>query len=246
MLTKAQINHLKSLKLKKYRQNYDEFIIEGDKLITEALLGNVELRRLVATNQWLASNKIQLPQHLVVETVTEKEMQQISSLTTSPDVLGVMKKMQFDIQSFTPENNWALILDGISDPGNFGTIIRTAEWFGIETIICSVDTVELYNPKVVQSSMGSLFRTKVYYTDLPAFLAQYPNLAIATTLKGQNIYSCNFKKSGFLVIGSESHGIGDNVLKLCSMEVKIPAIGKAESLNAAVATGIALSVIKGR
>lgn len=117
MLTKAQINHLKSLKLKKYRQNYDEFIIEGDKLITEALLGNVELRRLVATNQWLASNKIQLPQHLVVETVTEKEMQQISSLSTSPDVLGVMKKMQFDIQSFTPENNWALILDGISDPG---------------------------------------------------------------------------------------------------------------------------------
>ncbi len=245
MLTKAQINHLKSLKLKKYRQNYDEFVIEGDKLITEALLGNVELRRLVATNAWLQSNNLQFPKHLKVETVTEKEMQQISSLSTAPDVIGLVGKMYFDIQSFKPDNNWALILDGISDPGNFGTIIRTAEWFGIETIICSEDTVELYNPKVVQSSMGSLFRTKVYYTDLPTFLAKYPNQAIATTLQGENIYTCNFNKSGFLVIGSESHGIGDNVLKLCAREVKIPAFGKAESLNAAVATGIALSVIKG-
>ena len=246
MLTKAQITHLKSLKLKKYRQNYDEFVIEGDKLITEALLGNVDLRRLVATKQWLETNNLQLPQHLPVETVTEKEMQQISSLSTSPEVIGLVGKMNNDIQSFTAENNWALILDGISDPGNFGTIIRTAEWFGINTIICSDETVELYNPKVVQSSMGSLFRTKVFYTDLPTFLTKYPNQAIATTLKGQNIYTCNFNKSGFLVIGSESHGIGENVLKLCTMEVKIPALGKAESLNAAVATGIALSVIKGR
>ncbi len=246
MLTKAQITHLKSLKLKKYRQNYDEFVIEGDKLITEALLGNVDLRRLVATKQWQQTNNLQLPQHLPVETVNEKEMQQISSLSTSPEVIGLVGKMNNDIQSFTAGNNWALILDGISDPGNFGTIIRTAEWFGIDTIICSDETVELYNPKVVQSSMGSLFRTKVYYTDLPTFLTKYPNQAIATTLKGQNIYTCNFNKFGFLVIGSESHGIGENVLKLCAMEVKIPALGKAESLNAAVATGIALSVIKGR
>lgn len=244
MLTKAQIKHLQDLKLKKYRQNYDEFIIEGEKLTTESLLGNADLRLIVATREWIQTNSSILPSTIPVEIATEKDLQKISSLVTAPPVIALVGKMNYTISSISPNGKWIIALDGINDPGNLGTIIRTADWFGIDTIVCSLDCVDCYNPKVVQSTMGSLFRVKVIYTDLLDFLSKNSQNAYAAVLSGENLNNLTFNSEGVLVIGSESHGISDVVLQKCSKKLTIPQFGQAESLNAGVATGIILSAIR--
>jgi RNA methyltransferase, TrmH family len=243
MLTTAQIKHLKSLKLKKYRQNYDEFIIEGDKLITEALLGNEDMTLLIATDEWIVNNKATLPAHVAVEIAKQKELDTISSLSTAPPVMALVKQRSYTIADIEVSDNWILALDGISDPGNLGTIIRSADWFGINTIICSNNCVELYNPKVVQSTMGSIFHVKTIYTDLHAFIAANKHICVAATLDGQQVYGFQFDNEGILVIGSESHGISASILSLIQHRITIPSFGKAESLNAGVATSILLSLL---
>ena len=244
MLTKAQIKHLQDLKLKKYRQNYDEFVLEGDKLTTEALLGNADLRLIVATNDWIQTNSQRLPTNISVEVASERDLQKISSLVTAPPVIALVGKMKDTLETISTKGKWIIALDGINDPGNLGTIIRTADWFGIDTIICSNDCVDCYNPKVVQSTMGSLFRVKVVYTDLLDFLSENGQNAYAAVLSGENLNHLTFNPEGVLVIGSESHGISDAVLQKCSGKITIPQYGKAESLNAGVATGIILSAIR--
>jgi len=244
-LTKARIKHLQNLKLKKYRQNYTEFVIEGDKLITEALVENANILLLAATKTWIGDHKDKIPKHISLEEVNEKEMEKISSFKTPQAAIALIEAPKQDIKKSLKKEDWILVLDGIQDPGNLGTIIRSADWFGVHTIVCSDDCVELYNPKVIQATMGSLFRVEIYYLNIGEFLQQSHKIKYAATLNGENIFQINFEKPGILVIGSESHGIRPEVLKHCTTKVSIPAYGKAESLNAAVATSILLSRIRG-
>ncbi|HRH53004.1 MAG TPA: RNA methyltransferase [Chitinophagales bacterium] len=244
MLTKAEIKHLQSLKLKKYRQNYDEFIIEGEKLTTEALLGNAEMLLLIANAGWIKEHKSTIPANIPLHEVSENDLEKISSLSTAPPVMALVKQKKVSIHQFENTNNWIIALDGINDPGNMGTILRTADWFGIDKVICSDDCVDLYNPKVVQSTMGAIFRVDVLYTGLETFLKDNKMPVYGAVLEGENIYQTKFKQPGILVIGSESHGIRKEVLNYCSNQITIPRFGKSESLNAGVAAGIILSEIR--
>ena len=245
MLTKARIKHLQNLKLKKYRQNYTEFVIEGDKLITEALVENADIHLIAATKTWISDHKHKIPEPIILEEISEKELEKISSFKTPQSAIALVGIPHSDIKKSLEKADWILVLDGIHDPGNLGTIIRSADWFGVHTIVCSADCVELYNPKVIQATMGSLFRVQVFYMDIGEFLQQSGKTVYAATLNGENIFRIKFEKSGILVIGSESQGIRPEVLKQCSASISIPAYGKAESLNAAVATSILLSRIRG-
>lgn len=244
MLTKAQIKHLQGLKLKKYRQNYTDFVIEGDKLITEAMLENVVPDLLIATSDWLKDRAGTLPESIQVVEIDEREMAKISSLSTPSPVLALVKKRTFHPEQIQASKSWVIALDDIRDPGNFGTILRTADWFGIHDVVCSEDCVELYNPKVIQSTMGAIFRMQVVYTDLAQWIktAQVP--AYATVLDGEDIRKQHFSDSGILVIGSESHGISQNVLKACQHHITIPGFGKSESLNASIAAAICMHQIR--
>lgn len=244
MLTKAQIKHLQGLKLKKYRQNYGDFVIEGDKLVTEALLENVVPDLLIATNDWMRAHAGSLPEELPVAEVTEQEMAKISSLSTPQPVLALVKKRVVQLKDVDTGSGWILVLDDIRDPGNFGTILRTADWFGFSTVVCSASCVELYNPKVIQSTMGAIFRSKVVYTDLVNWLPAVTLPKYAAVLGGNDLRQTPFTQHGVLVIGSESHGISDEVLRLCAHHITIPAHGKGESLNAGIAAGICMYHIR--
>ena len=222
MLTKAEIKHLQSLKLKKYRQNYDEFIIEGEKLTTEALLGNAEVLLLIANARWIKEHKATIPAHIPQHEVSENDLEKISSLSTAPPVMALVKQKKVSIHQFENLNNWIIALDGINDPGNMGTILRTADWFGIDKVICS----------------------DVAFTGLETFLKDCKMPVYGAVLEGEDLYTTKFKQPGILVIGSESHGIRPEVLKHCSNLITIPRFGKSESLNAGVAAGIILSEIR--
>lgn len=243
MITNAQLKHLQSLKLKKYRQNYAEFIIEGDKLITEALLEDVQLKLICATKQWISLHQHAIASTTQVEEVTEKQLEKISNLSTAPEVIAIAPAAKYVFDPAVFRNQWILALDEINDPGNLGTIIRSADWFGIQLILCSTHCVELYNPKTVQASMGSIFRVKLMYGDLQSMLMKSNLKKYAATLSGKKINQVQFEDAGILVIGSESHGIRNEILQLCDIEITIPKKGKAESLNAAVATSVILSKI---
>ncbi len=238
MLTNAQLKHLQSLKLKRDRQNYGEFIIEGDKLVTEALLENVEIKLICAEKQWISLHQHAIPSTVRVEEVTVKQLEKISSLSTPQSVIAMIAQPANANGLTAEKQKWTIVLDNIQDPGNLGTIIRSADWFGITTIICSKNCVDQYNPKAVQASMGSIFRVKMRYTDIEQFLKKTPIKKYAAMLDGKNISTMQFGKEGILVIGSESHGITDAVLQLCDEKITIGKTGKAESLNAAVATSI--------
>jgi TrmH family RNA methyltransferase len=172
--------------------------------------------------------------------ITVPELEKISALTTPNQVLGVFKKAADTTFIATGQVN--LMLDSIQDPGNLGTIIRIADWFGIGSIICSNHCADIYNPKVVQSTMGSLGRVGIVYTDLLDWIHHHPEVKLfATSLGGKNLYSFNKISSGVIVIGNESKGVQDEILGLAYEQVTIPKYGQAESLNVAVATGIVLS-----
>ena len=174
--------------------------------------------------------------------VTTKELERISNLSTPNKVLAVCRIPERDIEDVHEEDGILLALDGIRDPGNLGTIIRTADWFGIRNIICSDDCVDVFNPKVVQSTMGSLARVNVYSTDLAAYLAKSERSVYATVMNGDSIWDAKPGKDIF-VIGNESNGIRREVLKYATHKISIPSTeGEAESLNAAVATGVILAV----
>ena len=244
MLTKAQIKHLQGLKLKKYRQNYADFVIEGEKLVTEALLENVYPDLFIATTEWLTQHRGMLPEGIQVVEATLAEIEKISSLSTPQPVMALVKKREISESDLQVVNKWVLALDGISDPGNMGTILRTADWFGIDTVLCSHDCVELYNPKVVQSTMGAIFRMQVCYLDLAHYLKKTKMPVVGAVLGGESLHDHTFGRSGILVIGSESHGISPEVLAATTHQVTIPAYGRSESLNAAIATGIILHQIR--
>jgi TrmH family RNA methyltransferase len=246
MLSKVQSKHIRSLSHQKFRDEYGEFVVEGAKIVAEWLQSPAHIKTIVATQDWYDNNT-----HLLIKANSSKlaiaskdEISSISSLQTPPDVLIVVDNTQST--QLIHYSGWHLALDRIQDPGNLGTIIRIADWFGIEQIICSPGCVNAYNPKVIQSAMGSHLRVNIVVQDLKECFRQLSLPVYAAVLGGQNIYQQSKENKGIILIGNESKGIDTELINIAEHKVTIPRIGKAESLNAAVATGILCAAIMQR
>lgn len=241
MLSKSKVKYIQSLGQKKFRQQEGVFIAEGPKLVLELLLsvpGNIV--EIFAVKEWIESHQTQLKAFTCTE-ISEQELEKISQLATPNLVIAVLTNFDKTAPAQV-KGQVVLALDGIQDPGNLGTIIRIADWFGVSQMVCSEDTADVYNPKVVQSTMGSIARVRISYTDLQQWLKEQKDTAIyATVLQGEDITRMKKISSGILLIGNESKGISPEILKLANATINIPRKGGAESLNAAVATGIVLS-----
>jgi RNA methyltransferase, TrmH family len=253
LITKSQVKYIQSLGHKKFRDTEGVFVVEGPKITGELLLApNMRLRAAYGLREWVAA----LPDTLratideraggpegIVE-IGPAELQRLSALTTPNQVVAVFEKPVF------PEPLWTtglyLVLDGLQDPGNLGTIVRLADWFGVDGVLCSEDSADVFNPKAVQSTMGSVGRVPVWYREIGPVIRSAAGTPVwAALLQGESLYGQHRIRRGFIVIGNESKGIGPSLQELATHRITIPRIGRAESLNAAVATGIILSHLVG-
>jgi len=241
MLSKSQVKYIQSLGQKKRRDEEDVFIAEGPKLVAELLQEkNVVIKEIFAVKEWISANKSSLSKVLATE-ITESELETISLLTTPRFVLAIVEKIKWP-DSYNLSGNISLALDTIQDPGNFGTIIRIADWFGINNIFCNNHSADVYNPKCVQASMGSMARVRLEYVELVDWLRENKGVrTYAATLDGRDITKMEKLNEGIIIIGNESRGIQEDILVSANVKITISKKGKAESLNAAVATGIILS-----
>ena len=243
MLSKAQNKYIRSLTQQKFRNEYRLFVAEGSKIALEWLAGEKPVKMLIATTEWEQQHREAIAKHPETDIyiVDETELLKLSSLSTTNHVLLVIP---YPVQQDIPMvDEWYLALDDIQDPGNMGTIIRIADWFGINNIVCSPACVDIYNPKVVQSAMGGHLRVKLFESDLVQFLASVSLPKIAATLHGENVYTTNKPGAGVLIIGNESKGISEKVLATATQRVTIPRKGGAESLNAGVSAGILCALL---
>ncbi|WP_448698004.1 TrmH family RNA methyltransferase [Mucilaginibacter sp. AW1-3] len=238
MLSKSQISFLKSLQQKKGRKEHGLFLVEGIKSVTEFINSGYNIEAIYHTPA-LAAKMLNLSRKINIQEISANMLEKISSLTTPQDVIALIKIPQpAKIETPTLQQSFVLVLDGIQDPGNLGTIIRTADWFGIKNMVCSEDTVDVYNPKVVQATMGSLARTNVQYLNLVNFIKQSKLPVFGALLAGNNIYNTDFGSEGLIVMGNEGNGIRPEIEQLIQHRVTIPQAGKTESLNVAIATAI--------
>jgi len=247
MLSRSIIQHIKSLQQKKFREKSGEFIVEGPKLVDELLKSNFIVKRILATEDWFANMPVLKNTDFEKIAVTPKELERISSLKTPNRVLALVEIPKNSTEPLVLSDDFYLMLDGLHDPGNLGTIIRSADWYGISKIVCSEDTVEFVNPKVVQATMGSIFRVEIFYTDLEACLDKLePDFPVyGTFMDGKNIYTESFAEKGVIIIGSESHGISPLIERKVKIRLNIPTNNSmAESLIASVAAAICCSEIK--
>lgn len=251
MLSKNKIHHLTSLQNKKFREQFCEFLIEGDKIVKESLVQkNFRLLEILAVPHWVEKNVILLEKnkHVDVTIISEKELGRISSLKSPNQVLA---RLAFSDQVFNfkmASTGLTIYLDGVQDPGNAGTIIRTAEWFGVKQIIFSPDSVDRFNTKFLQSGMGSIFRVTLLHIDYEVFKHLTPNIPWwGASLSGKSIDHYIPSLPGVLVMGNEGSGIRSEVEKLLDEKLKIPRNNDAdtESLNVSVATGILLNKLTG-
>ena len=244
MITKNQIKYINSLQQKKFRSEHQSFIVEGAKSVLELLKSDFELELLFVTQEFLKANEELLETlPIQVEQADQQELEKAGSYSSNNAALAVAKTKE-NHKLLVGENEYALILDDIRDPGNLGTIIRVGDWYGIHKIICSHSTVDFYNPKVIASTMGSFTRTNLYYTDLEEFIKQQNTPIYGTLLDGNNIHQTKFAKSGYIVIGNEANGISEGVEKLVTDKITIPSFGGAESLNAGIATAVVLDNLR--
>ena len=232
-LSKNKIKWIRSLRLKKNREKEQCFIVEGEKMVNEIALQNPDLVQFICSTEKDFES-------ITTYSVDEKSMKEISSLKTPNKLLAVVNfpKMEVSLGGIT------LLLDGVQDPGNMGTIIRTADWFGVNTIVCSKETVDCWNSKVIQSSMGSVFRIPIVYTDLKEFIQESEKPVIGALLEGKNMYESNLPSEANVIMGNEGNGISQELQQFITYPVLIPGYGGAESLNVAVATGIVLAELK--
>ena len=239
MIVKSKVKYINSLGDKKQRDADRVFVAEGPKIINELLAEDtVRAVELFALKAWIDENG-DVPAD--VHEIDDILLRRLSFLATPNKVLGVFTYPKQPVPHF--KDKISLVLDGIQDPGNLGTIIRCADWFGIEQVVCSRDCADVFNPKTVQSTMGSIARVKVYYDDVETVIKTSGVKIFATALDGKNIRDIGELSEGIIIIGNESKGIRENILSLATERITIPKKGKAESLNAAVATGIVLSAI---
>ncbi len=247
MLSKTHTKYIQSLQHKKLRDETGLFIAEGPKLVMDLLnSGKFVCKEIFALKEWLLENSKQLSLlHDTAVTVVENfELQKISALSTANMVVAVFEKRE-SVYKIETALKITLVLDTIQDPGNLGTIIRIADWFGIENIVCSIGCADMYNAKVVQSTMGSLGRVNVIYTDLVKWLGENSEMKIySASLEGSDVKAMGKLKEGIIIIGNEANGVSDEVMEMVTEKITIPKTGAAESLNAAVAAGIILSHVK--
>ncbi|MDO1511981.1 RNA methyltransferase [Maribacter confluentis] len=238
MVVKSELKLIKSLQQKKYRNEHGLFVIEGKKSVEELVGSNFKCYGIFAT----APNELNLGDSRV-NLISAKELAQISSLKNPNGCLGVfhIPKKEMDILS-----DWIMVLDGVQDPGNLGTIIRLCDWFGVTDIVCSLDTVDCYNSKVLQATMGSIARVNVHYVDLDSFLRSTDLPVYGTFMDGSNINTYSLPKKGIMIMGNEGKGISSRVTELCTDKIAIPQFGNktTESLNVASATAILLHEIR--
>ncbi|MBS1577929.1 MAG: RNA methyltransferase [Bacteroidetes bacterium] len=242
MLSKSTVKYIQSLGHKKFRDEEGLFLAEGPKIVKE-LINEIPalIQSIYCVEDWLAENR-NLPEQIKVNIVSESELERLSQLTVPNKVLAVVKKI--NTHTVETKDKITIALDTIQDPGNMGTIIRTADWFGIDQVVCSTDSAEIYNPKVVQSTMGSIARVKVIYTDLKEWMQEQNVKKYAAALDGDDIKTIEKIKEGIIIIGNESKGIHPDILKIVSEKITISKTGKAESLNAAVAAGIIMAQLR--
>lgn len=250
MISKSKLKYIRSLDLKKHRNEEGVFIAEGNKLVAD-LLYAFDSELIIAKPSWMATQgDIPAKELLIAE---DEDIRKASLLKTPQDVIAVFKQPRWDIEELSPDSQLILALDGIQDPGNLGTIIRVADWFGIKHIVCHTDTVDVFNPKVVQATMGSLARVKIYYTDLESYLARQKEGGIpvyGTFLDGDNMYHKDLSSNGFIVMGNEGNGIRPSIRSLVNEKLIIPNYppGRetSESLNVAMATAIVCAEFRRR
>lgn len=237
LLSKSQIKLITSLQQKKYRDNSGLFVAEGPKVISELIDANFELHSFFVIESTENQNN-------AIQIISKDELRKISFLKNSNSSLAVFKIPK---QKSISEKGVVIALDAIRDPGNLGTIIRLCDWFGVSQIICSKDTVDCYNPKVIQATMGSISRVNVIYTNLSDFIKESNVPVFGGTMNGENIYSKELPQNAIIVLGNEGKGISEEIMNLLTHKITIPKFGslqKTESLNVAMATSILLSEFK--
>lgn len=237
-LSKAKQKWIRSLQLKKNRDQALLFVVEGEKSVLEGLSAFFFHLELVVSLDSFAS---QIPSqfHSKTFTVTTKELEQISELKTPNKCIAVFNRPDTALLT----NEFTIVLDGIQDPGNMGTILRLADWFGVKQLVCSNDTVDCYNSKVIQSSMGAIYRIPVHYTDLASYLKNTTQQKYGAMLNGKNYKKIDYPKDAILIMGNEGKGVRPEIEALIDFPVTIPRFGEAESLNVATATAILLAEI---
>lgn len=241
MLSKNEVKYIQSLKAKKQRLEAGAFVAEGHKTVLELLAHQRwTVQALYGTDEFLQSipQKLLLPPKTVV--VSQAELERISFLQTPQSCLAVVA-LPASTPALFPATAWSLLLDDIQDPGNLGTIIRIADWFGIEHIFATEHTADVFNPKVVQASMGSFLRVMVHYGPCETWLNQQRPACYIADMHGSNVWQLQQPTPGVLVIGNEGNGVSENIAAFATETISIPKLGAAESLNAGVATGILLS-----
>lgn len=250
MLSKALQKRISSLENKKQRKESGLFVAEGGKTVLDLMTAGIKAEKLIATTEWLQEHNIQCDTEVIE--VSYEEMKRISFQQAPQGVMGIFKQPQHIMDPSVPKHELCLALDNVQDPGNLGTIVRIADWFGIENIYCSIGTADIYNPKTVQATMGAIGRVKVHYVDLPAFIASIKEKCAiyGTFLDGNDIYQKELKPNGLIIMGNEGNGISKECSKHVTEKLFVPnyPAGRetSESLNVSVATAIICSEFRRR
>ncbi|TVR37811.1 MAG: RNA methyltransferase [Bacteroidia bacterium] len=255
MITANQIKHIRSLQQKKFRDRYHQFVAEGEKIIQEMIISDfADIVSIYGTIDWMEEMEAQIPGNVEKVRVSPKQLERISTLRSPNRVLAVVQKPKHPPPAQFASDDLIVILENIQDPGNLGTIIRTADWFGVRHIFCTPDTADLFNPKVIQSSMGSFLRVRMYYTDILSFIQNFSReiAFYAASTDGGSLYDMSFSLPAAIVIGNESKGLSEKVLRATLKEMSIPSHKQGdsaeapESLNAAMAAGIMMAHIRSK
>lgn len=250
MISKSLLKQIKSLEQRKFRKESALFVAEGGKTVQDLIDTGIEVKNIIATDEWLKTHKLNTTAEITV--VNDDDMKKASFLRTPQGVLAIFKQPSHEIDYTLPERELCLALDNVQDPGNMGTIIRIADWFGIENVYCSNGSVDIYNPKTVQATMGAIGRVKIHYTNLPELIERLKEKTpvYGTFLDGEDIYSSKLNDRGIIVMGNEGNGISDECGRLIKERLLIPNYPKerstSESLNVSVATAIVCSEFRRR
>jgi RNA methyltransferase, TrmH family len=238
MLTKAIAKLIQSLKDKRSRQESGLFVVEGTKTVLELPHSKITVNSLFATREWINTFGSLWKGDVQPIEVSAQQLDQISFVKNPQGVLALAELPDFVLSTVDTRKHKVIALDGIQDPGNLGTMVRIADWYGIKHLICSIDCADAWNPKVIQATMGSFQRVEVHYTELSTWLEQQQTTIIGALMNGDNLHQVTLPETGILLIGNEGSGISDTLLPLINQPVTIPRFGGAESLNAAIATAI--------
>lgn len=242
MISKSTAKFIKSLQIKKYRKKEQSFLVEGKKSVLEVLSSDYEVKQLFVTEQFLLDHPA-LNKNITINETTANQLSAVGTLKNNDSALAVVS-MKAPVPVAVSPNEWIIALDNINDPGNLGTILRIADWYGIKKIVASEETADFYNPKVIAASKGSFCRVQLHYVDLVSFLKDVQLPVYGAMMNGEDVHDCVFGESGILTMGNEATGISSEVSALIANHITIPRYGGAESLNVAMATAIICDNIK--